>query len=85
MLSTESHNGVSQYDSFFPFILFLDVLFFMAFYLYLGANKPETVLGWLQSLNMVQYENTFLSNGYDDMKFMVSIMEAIYYTSHGGR
>ncbi|XP_006819453.1 ankyrin repeat and sterile alpha motif domain-containing protein 1B-like [Saccoglossus kowalevskii] len=41
-----------------------------------ASVKPENVAQWLDKLGLLQYENTFLANGFDDLNFLSgSILE----------
>ena len=38
-----------------------------------GLRCVQSVGEWLESLDLLQYENIFLVNGFDDMRFMVRV------------
>lgn len=47
----------------------------MKHFLLLGSEEAlESVGGWLSRLGLSHYEASFLANGYDDIRFIVSIL-----------
>ena len=37
-----------------------------------GLRTVPSVGEWLEGMDLIQYENIFMVNGFDDMRFMVS-------------
>ena len=37
-----------------------------------GLRTVPNVGEWLEGVDLIQYENIFMVNGFDDMRFMVS-------------
>ena len=50
----------------------------MKWYLFADSTLIHSVGDWLADLDLLQYENTLVGNGYDDMDFVVWAKHRVY-------
>lgn len=51
--------------------------------MFADATLIQSVGDWLSDLELLQYENTLIGNGYDDMDFMVRVKFRVLIGSLG--